>query len=230
MRMRRKKHLEEKLSVFTNLLETPPVTEDYRLAVQRKEYIDFDSVFGNENPMHLEIGCGKGQFACTLAAREPGVNLIAVEVNRNVLADACRKAEEMELKNLVFLRCGAEVLTKYLRPGSIDRLYLNFSCPYPKKAYENRRLTNERFMPVYRELLSPFAEIHQKTDNMHFFEYSIEQFSRGGFALKNVSLELHRSHFEGNIVTEYEEKFASMGMPIYRLEAFLPKPPAEGKT
>ncbi len=222
MRMRRKKHLEEKLSVFRNLIDTPPVTEDFRAAVREKSYLDFQSLFGNENPVHLEIGCGKGQFACELARRNPQINLLAVEVNRNVLADACKKAEELELKNLVFLRCGAEVLTKYLPDQSVERIYLNFSCPYPKKTYSNRRLTSARFMPIYKTLLAAEGEIYQKTDNMHFFEFSIEQLSRGGFLLKNISLDLHNSGMEGNIVTEYEEKFSSRGLPIYRLEAFLP--------
>lgn len=222
MRMRRKKHLEEKLSGMDNLIETSPVTKDYRLAVLEKEYLDLRALFGNDHPVLLEIGCGKGQFACELAKRKPEYNLIAIEVNRNVLADACKKAELMGLRNLIFLHCGAEVLTKYLRPGSVERIYLNFSCPYPKKAYENRRLTNVRYLPIYGELLSETGEIHQKTDNMHFFEYSMEQFSGFGFRLKNISLDLHQSGFEGNIETEYENKFSSMGLPIYRLEAYLP--------
>ena len=218
--MRRKKHLYEKLLTCTNLIDTPPVQTDYRQEVLKKEYLDLTSIFGNDHPLHLEIGCGKGQFICTLALNNPETNYLAVEVNRNVLVDACRKAMELQLDNLVFLRCGAEVLTKYLCPGSASRIYLNFSCPYPKKAYENRRLTNLRFMPVYAELLADGGEIHQKTDNMHFFEYSVEQFSSGGFRLKNISLDLHHSGFEGNIKTEYEEKFSAKGLPIYRLEAY----------
>lgn len=120
-----------------------------------------------------------------------------------------------------FLHVGAEVLQKYIRPGTIGRIYLNFSCPFPKKAYENKRLTNVRFLTIYKDLLAPGAEIHQKTDNMHFFEFSLEQYSLAGYKLKNVSLDLHASGFEENIITEYEQRFLSQGLPIYRLEAYL---------
>lgn len=220
MRMRKKKHLEEKLSKCTNLIDMPPVTEDYREAIKTKEYIDFAKLFGNHNPLHMEIGCGKGQFIAELASRTPEINYIAVEVNRNVICDACKKALEADLKNVIFMHCGAEVLPKYIKEGSIERLYLNFSCPFPKNAYENRRLTNVRFLNIYDLILSSGAEIHQKTDNMHFFEYSLEQYSIAGYKIKNLSLDLHKSGFEGNIITEYEQRFSSMGYPIYRVEAY----------
>lgn len=220
MRMRKKKHLEEKLSQCINLIDMPPVTDDYRNVIQVKEYIDFAEYFGNDNPLHMEIGCGKGQFIAELAARTPDINYIAVEVNRNVICDACKKAMEAGLKNIIFLHCGAEILPKYIKESSVERLYLNFSCPFPKNAYENRRLTNIRFLEIYDYMLSSDAEIHQKTDNMHFFEYSLEQYSLAGFKIKNLSLDLHNSDFEGNIITEYENRFSSMGMPIYRVEAY----------
>lgn len=220
MRMRKKKHLDEKLALCKNLIDTPAVTEDFRVAVQNKEYIDFASYFDNNNPLHMEIGCGKGQFIFELAKRTPEINYIAVEVNRNVICDACLKAQDAGITNIVFMHCGAEILTKYIKEKSISKLYLNFSCPFPKNAYENRRLTNVKFLDIYSEILKDSAEIHQKTDNMHFFEYSIEQFTLGGFKLKNISLDLHNSDFDGNIITEYENRFSSMGMPIYRLEAY----------
>lgn len=220
MRMRKKKHLDEKLLECKNLIDIPPVTDDYRNVIQHKEYIDLAELFGNENPVHMEIGCGKGQFVSEIAARNPDINYIAVEVNRNVICDACHKAQDAGLKNVVFMHCGAEILEKYIRRGSISRLYLNFSCPFPKNAYENRRLTNVRFLDIYSVILADGAEIHQKTDNMHFFEYSLEQYTLGGYKLKNISLDLHNSGFEGNIVTEYENRFSSMGMPIYRVEAY----------
>lgn len=220
MRMRKKKHLEEKLAQCENLIDIAPVTQDYRKVVSEKEYIDFAEYFGNSNPLQMEIGCGKGQFIAELAQRNPDINYIAVEVNRNVICTACKKAQDNNIKNIVFLHCGAEILTKYIRSGSIERLYLNFSCPFPKKAYENRRLTNVRFLEIYRELLSDKAEIHQKTDNMHFFEYSIEQYTLAGYKLKNISLDLHNSGIEDNIITEYEQRFSSAGFPIYRLEAY----------
>lgn len=221
MRMRRKKNLEERLASFDNIILIPRVTDDHRSIVAEKEYIDFSELFGNLNPVHMEIGCGKGQFMFELAARTPDINYIAVEVNESVISDACKKAKEAGITNVIFMKCGAEILTKYIKPASIGKLYLNFSCPLPKKANENRRLTNIKFLEIYKEILTPDAEIHQKTDNMHFFEYSIEQYTLAGFKLKNISLDLHNSNFEGNIVTEYERKFSSMGMPIYRLEAYM---------
>ena len=221
MRMRRKKNLEERIASFDNIISIPKVRDDYRNIIADKEYIDMKELFGNENPVHMEIGCGKGQFIFELAARTPDINYIAVEVNESVISDACKKAQDAGIKNVIFMKCGAEILTKYIKPSSIGRLYLNFSCPLPKKANENRRLTNITFLEIYKTILTEGAEIHQKTDNMHFFEYSIEQYTLAGFKLKNVSLDLHNSDFEGNIVTEYEKKFSSMGMPIYRLEAYL---------
>jgi tRNA (guanine-N7-)-methyltransferase len=218
--MRRKKHLEEKIAACSNLISLPPVTRDYRLEVQEKAYIDFGEIFHNDHPLQMEIGCGKGRFICELAQRHPEMNYIAIEVNPNVLCGACALAEQEGVNNVVFIKCGAEVLTKYIRPASISRIYLNFSCPFPKKAYENRRLTNVRFLEIYKEILSADGDIHQKTDNMGFFEYSLEQYSLAGFKLRNVSLDLHNSGFEDNIVTEYEKKFSEQGCRIYRLEAY----------
>ena len=221
MRMRKKKHLDERLAECNNLLQLYSDDSNYLTAIEKKEYIDTKALFGNENPVVLEIGCGKGSFACELAKRNPDINVLALEKCSNVLVLACENGMKENIPNLRFLRIGAEFLEKYIAPESIDRIYLNFSCPYPKNAYENRRLTNPRFLKSYEVILKKGAEIHQKTDNVHFFEYSIEQLSCYGFKLKNISLDLHNSDFEGNIETEYEQKFASQGMPIHRLEAYI---------
>ena len=222
MRMRKKKHLDERMAQCADYLFSMQCDDLNALtAVEKKEYIDLPALFGNNNPVVLEIGCGKGRFACELARREPAVNVLALEKARNVIVMACEQAKRENIPNVYFLHGGAEYLEKYLPPQSVDRIYLNFSCPFPKNSYANRRLTNERFLKSYAVLLRPGAEIHQKTDNMNFFEYSIEQLTHFGFALKNVSLDLHHSGFEGNIETEYESRFASQGCPIYRLEAYL---------
>lgn len=221
MRMRKKKHLDERLAECSNLLTLISDDSNYLTAIEKKEYIDTKALFGNDNPVVLEIGCGKGKFAYELAKSNPNINVLALEKCANVLVIACENAMKENIENLRFLRIGAEFLEKYIAPESIERIYLNFSCPYPKRAYENRRLTNPRFLKSYKAILKKDAEIHQKTDNMHFFEYSIEQLTGYGFSLKNVSLDLHNSEFEGNIETEYEHKFASQGMPIYRLEAYM---------
>ncbi len=133
---------------------------------------------------------------------------------------AAERAAEESIPNLRFIKGSAEYLPKYLPDGIFDRVYLNFSCPFPKKKYANHRLTNRKFLAIFDRLMTPNGEIHQKTDNMHFFEYSIQEFSEYGMAIKNVSLDLHGSNFEGNIVTEYEKRFSDLGQPIYRLEAY----------
>ncbi len=219
--MRKKKHLEERLAKCSNVIRLFSDDSNFVTAIEKKEYIDPVALFGNSNPVVLEIGCGKGRFACEYAKRNPDVNVLALEKCANVLVIASEAAMKENISNLIFLQCGAEYLEKYISPESIDRIFLNFSCPYPKKRYANHRLTNERFLKSYAVILKKGAEIHQKTDNMHFFEYSIEQFSDFGFTIKNVSLDLHNSDFEGNIETEYEQRFSSLGMPIYRLEAYL---------
>lgn len=184
-------------------------------------YFDYADIFNNNNDVHIEIGCGKGQFICELAKRTPDINYFAIEKNPSVLAMACKKAKSEQIHNVRFLNCSAEYIERYFRPASIGRIYLNFSCPFPKASYSNRRLTHSKFLKIYKNILTPSAEIHQKTDNMHFFEFSIEHFSQNGFALKNISLDLHNSSFENNIITEYEKRFSSQGMPIYRLEAYI---------
>ncbi len=221
MRMRKKKNLEDKLLSCKNLLIKYTDDRDYRNAANNPEYIDFVELFGNDNPVHLEIGCGKGQFVYEIARRNPHINYLAVEKSSNVIVTACEKCSE--LSNVYFLKCGAEYLPKYIPENSVSRIYLNFSCPFPKKAYASHRLTAPNFLAIYEKIMERDAEIHQKTDNRGFFEFSIENLSEYGFTLKNISLDLHNSDFEGNIVTEYEARFSSLGFPIYRLEAYLKK-------
>ena len=222
MRMRKKKNLEERLNNVLDILYISNISDrNFNTAKNEKDYIDFDLFFAKEQPLYLEIGCGKGKFAVEFAKKNPDINLLAVEKTGNVIVEACEKAKKAELDNLRFIKCGAEYLEKYIKEHSIERIFLNFSCPFPKKAYASHRLTHARFLEIYKNILKEGAEIHQKTDNIHFFEFSLESFSNNGFAFKNISLDLHKSDFEGNIETEYEQKFASLGFPIYRLEAYL---------
>ena len=222
MRMRKKKYLEERLAAVSDILFISDIEDrNFNTAILEKEYLDLEEWFGNSNPLYLEVGCGKGRFACDFAEQNPNINLIAVEKSGNVITAACEEAKNRGLKNLKFIKCGAEYLEKYLKENSVERIFLNFSCPFPKSGYATHRLTHNRFLESYKKLLKKGGEIHQKTDNMHFFEFSLEQLSSSGFALKNVSLDLHKSGYEGNIMTEYEEKFVSKGFPIYRLEAYI---------
>ncbi len=221
MRMRRKKHLEERLAECGDMIIYMDREDRNYQVKDTKDMLDPAALFGREAPLELEIGCGKGQFICELAAREPEKNFLAVEKASNVIVDAAAKAIAAGLTNVRFMRGGAEYLQSYIPEHSVSRIYLNFSCPFPKKSYAAHRLTHHRFLEIYKTLMLPGAEIHQKTDNRGFFEFSLEEFSQNGWKLKNISLDLHASDFEGNIVTEYEKRFSEQGFPIYRLEAFV---------
>ncbi len=221
MRMRKKKNLEERLENVGDILYMADFKDrNFNTAIEEKEYIDLKKWFGNDNPLYLEIGCGKGKFSVEFALRNPDINIIAVEKSANVITVGCEAAREQGIENLKFVKCSAEYLEKFLQPKSVQKIFLNFSCPFPKKAYATHRLTHKRFLEIYKRLLKNSGVIEQKTDNMHFFEFSIEHLSEAGFTLRNISLDLHNSDFEGNIETEYEHKFASLGQPIYRLEAY----------
>ena len=222
MRMRKKKHLEDRLAGVEDYLYIIESDDrNFNTAILDKEYIDLEKWFGNNNPLYLEIGCGKGRFSVEYAKAHPEINLLAIEKSGNVIVSACEAAKKEGLSNLRFLKGGAEYLEKFIREKSVERIFLNFSCPFPKNKYATHRLTHHRFLEIYKRLMKAGAEIHQKTDNMHLFEFSLEQLSSNGFALQNVSLDLHNSDFEGNIMTEYEERFVNLGQPIYRLEAVL---------
>ncbi len=222
MRMRRKKHLDERLSDVSDILLVGEHEDrNFNTAIFSKEYIDFKKWFNNDNPIYLEIGCGKGRFAVEYAKRHKDINLIAVEKDANVIVSACELCISENVPNLKFIKCSAEYIEKYIRPQSISGIFLNFSCPFPKNKYASHRLTSERFLEIYKNILIKNAKIIQKTDNMHFFEFSIEKLSAAGFKICNVSLDLHNSGIEDNIVTEYESRFIAQGLPIYRLEASL---------
>lgn len=220
MRMRKKKNLEARLEeVKEYILHTKCEEKDFEKDVE-KSLFDYEEVFGNSNPVRLEIGCGKGQFICEMAKRNPDVNFIAVEKIKNVIVAACEKAKEEGLTNVKFIAGCAEYLPRFIPENSVELIYLNFSCPFPKAKYARHRLTHRFFLEIYRKLLTEKGEIHQKTDNMHFFEFSLEEYSAAKYTIKNLSLDLHNSGFEGNIVTEYEKRFSDLGQPIYRVEAY----------
>ncbi len=221
MRMRKKKYLSERMDRCKDyIINTENIDKNPNQSQLDIEYIDFEKVFGNDKPLILEIGCGKGMFIVKMAKLFPEFNFLGVEVSENVIVSACEKAVDENLDNVMFFNCGGEYLQRFIKDNSIDRIYLNFSTPYPKSKNANRRLTYPRYLEIYKSILKPNGEVHQKTDSMSLFEYSLEQFSQNGFALKNISLDLQNSGFD-NIMTEYETKFVSLGKPIYRLEAYL---------
>ncbi len=192
---------------------------DFRTDEKSENFFDIDEIFGRSAPVVMEIGCGKGQFVCEYAKRNPDKNIIAIECVPTVLVEACEKVKEEEITNIRFLEMKAEYLPLFMREKTVSEIYLNFSTPFPKSRHESHRLTAPGFLEIYKKLLTDDGFIAQKTDSQGFFEYSLESFSQNGFILSNISLDLHNSNFEGNIVTEYEQKFVSQGLPIYRLEA-----------
>jgi tRNA (guanine-N7-)-methyltransferase len=175
--------------------------------------------FGNENPIHLEVGTGKGRFITGMGIQNPEINYMGMEIYDSILVTALDRIKEAGVSNVRIIRENAEKLSDFFEDGELDRIYLNFSDPWPKSKHEKRRLSSEFFLAQYKNVLNDKGEIHFKTDNQGLFEYSLHSISKYGMTLKNVSLDLHNSSFENNVMTEYEEKFSEKGFRIYRLEA-----------
>ncbi|MFC3212575.1 tRNA (guanosine(46)-N7)-methyltransferase TrmB [Planomicrobium okeanokoites] len=177
--------------------------------------------FGNSNPLHIEAGSGKGRFITGMAIANPDINYIGIELFDSVIVTALQTTLEQEngIPNLRLLRVNAQEMESFFEKNEVDRLYLNFSDPWPKTRHAKRRLTHESFLKLYETVLLKNGEIHFKTDNRGLFEYSLTSISEYGMLLKDVSLDLHANEPEWNIMTEYEEKFMKKGQPIYRMEA-----------
>ena len=178
----------------------------------------WNTVFNNKNKIYIEIGCGKGDFIIANAIHHPENNYIAIEKYDTVLMYAVKKIEK-DIPNLRFIRMDALEINEVF-DKEVDLIYLNFSDPWPKERHAKRRLTHERFLARYDSIFKGEKIIYLKTDNVGLFEFSIESLSCYGYKLKNVSLDLANSDYEGNIMTEYEKKFTDMGIKINRLEAY----------
>jgi len=177
-------------------------------------------VFGNENPIEIEIGMGKGRFIMEQATLHPNINYVGIERYPSVLLRGLQKRAELELNNIYFMCVDAKNLTEIYAPGEVEKIYLNFSDPWPKDRHEKRRLTSEDFMAVYNQILRPDGVVEFKTDNRGLFDYSLEAIPRAGWKIKGFTYDLHHSEEGiGNVMTEYEEKFSSKGNPIYKLIA-----------
>ena len=210
MRIRKKRHRDERLErVGARLIKNP---------VEHRG--KWKSVFGNNNPVHIEIGSGKGQFIAGMAEKYPDINFIAIDVIPDVILMGLELTDSGEYPNLRFMIADASVLGDYFADGEVERIYLNFSDPWKKKKQAKRRLTHANFLNVYKKILMKQGEIWFKTDNKSLFEFSLNSFCGDRqFWLSNITLDLHNSDFEGNVMTEYERKFSEQRMPIYRLEA-----------
>lgn len=193
-----------------------------RFVVQNPEEYKgkWNEKFGNNNPIHIEVGMGKGQFIVKMAELNPGINYIGIEKFSSVLIRAIEKQEVAQLPNLYFIRFDAEDIENIFAEEEVDRIYLNFSDPWPKDRHAKRRLTSTRFFGRYRNFLKPSGYVAFKTDNVDLFNFSLEQVEEAGWELKDVTFDLHNSPYnEGNVMTEYEERFSAKGNPICRLVA-----------
>lgn len=188
------------------------------LIVDKEKYKGkYKEVFGNNNPLHIEIGMGKGNFIYNMAKTYPGINFIGIEKYDSVLVKAVEKMEKEELPNLRFIKMDATYITDIF-DHEVDRIYLNFSDPWPKNRHENRRLSSRVFLERYDQLFKDKKEIIMKTDNRGLFEFSIISFTDYGYKIEEISLDLYKDDISMNIPTEYEIKFVNKGNPIYRIK------------
>ncbi|MCM1399539.1 MAG: tRNA (guanosine(46)-N7)-methyltransferase TrmB [Clostridium sp.] len=175
-------------------------------------------IFGNDRPIHIEIGMGKGQFIMELAAQNPDINYIGIEKFSSVLVRAIEKQELKQLPNLKFIRMDAEYIENVFQKGEVDYIYLNFSDPWPKDRHAKRRLTSHQFLNRYGNILSDAGGVTFKTDNTELFDFSLAELEVAKWELVNSTRDLHNSKYnEGNIMTEYEKRFSGMGNPICRM-------------
>ena len=177
--------------------------------------------FGNKNPIHIEVGMGKGRFIIDMAKLHPEINYIGIEKYSSVLVRALEKLEQLPINNLIFIRMDAENICDVFDTNEVDRIYLNFSDPWPKDRHAKRRLTSKEFFRRYDQILIPDGQVEFKTDNRDLFKFSLEEIPLAQWEVTAYTYDLHHDDKmnEGNVMTEYEEKFSSMGNPIHKLIA-----------
>ena len=199
MRLRKKPYIDEKLQAFADFVtvgDIAPLVKD----PSRKLYV--------------EVGTGKGDFITQIAERNPQIDFVGMEVEATVVLAAARKVREKNLSNVRLLVCDVNRIAEIFSEHAVDRLYINFCDPWPKKRHAKRRLTHANFLALYRKILAPDGEIFFKTDNRGLFDFSLEQFASAGMIVRDVTNDLHASEPADNIRTEYETKFSSQGVPI----------------
>lgn len=206
MRLRHKPYAQDKLLEYKQYVVEKPEESKGKWTER----------FEKAQPLHIEIGCGKGRFIIEMAKRYPEINFIGIELQTSVIVSALEKQIEEQLPNLQLMQVNAKDLREYFEAGEVDRIYLTFSDPWPKNRHEKRRLTYKSFLSVYETILNDIGELHFKTDNQKLFEYSLTSFSKYDAVLEKVYLDLHKSDVEDNVMTEYEEKFSKKGNRIYK--------------
>lgn len=183
-----------------------------------KQKGSFSRIFGNDHPIRIEIGMGKGRFLYEMAKENPDINYIGIEKYSSVLLRAIQKMEENQLPNLLFIRMDAENIDAVFEKEEIDRIYLNFSDPWPKDRHAKRRLPSCEYLMRYDRFLKKDGILEFKTDNKKLFDFAVEELPKAGWKIVKITYDLHhdKEMMQGNIMTEYEEKFSSMGNPIYK--------------
>ena len=211
MRLRHIKGAEEEIA------ESPYVVQDPQSLKGR-----WHEFFGNDNPIRIEVGMGKGKFIMELAQMNPDINYVGIERYSSVLLRGLQKRAELELSNIYFMRIDALELTEVFAENEVERIYLNFSDPWPKDRHAKRRLTSHEFLARYEKILKKDGTLEFKTDNKDLFDFSLEEMKNAeGWELTAFTYDLHHDVVlsEGNVMTEYEEKFSSIGNPICKMEA-----------
>lgn len=196
---------------------------EYTINDYQKHKGCWHEVFGNSNPIRIEIGMGKGKFITELALNNPDINYIGIEKYSSVLIRAIEKRKELEIDNLIFIRMDAVEICDAFDKGETDRIYLNFSDPWPKDRHSKRRLTSRQFFERYDYILKSDGIVEFKTDNRDLFDFSLEEIKETNFKVIDYSYNLHEDKeseiYIGNVMTEYEEKFVGLGNPICKLVA-----------
>lgn len=209
-----------------NIPRAESVLEACKEVVKNPESLcgHWNQEFQNERPLHIEIGMGKGQFLLTLAAENPQINYVGIERYSSVLLRAVEKFQELENEgkapaNIRFICMDANDLPTVFAPAEVSRIYLNFSDPWPKARHASRRLTSREFLARYDQILTLEGTIEFKTDNRGLFDFSLEEVPEAGWKLEAHTFDLHHNEemMKGNVMTEYEEKFSSMGNPICKM-------------
>ncbi len=209
MRTRHKPWADDYLKENKHIVELEPVSKHKR----------WKDNFSEAQPIHLEIGTGKGQFICGMAKQYPNVNFVGIEVVKSIIVSAVQKVKDEDVNNVKLINEDAKDLREMFSENEIDHIYLNFSDPWPKNRHEKRRLTYSTFLEQYKTILKEKGKVTLKTDNQSLFEYSLVSFSNFGMVLEEVTLDLHEIEDSTNVMTEYEEKFSAKGQPIYKCVA-----------
>lgn len=203
-----------------NITGSRDIIAESPLVIHEPEKIKgkWSELFGNNFPIRIEVGMGKGRFICELARNNPDINYIGIEKYSSVLLRALQKMEEEPLPNLLFIRMDAESIAEIFDKEEVDRIYLNFSDPWPKDRHAKRRLPSREFLARYDRFLKKDGVLEFKTDNKELFDFALEELDPAGWKAIRVTYDLHHDieMMEGNVMTEYEEKFSSMGNPIYK--------------